>query len=177
MVKLADEDTKDAASVPEAVYVARMKADRCRFSAGYLNADSATTILQEDMNNTMSGDTSSDPCLKIWHMHDLFSRVGNGKYGVFPFFEIDKLIERGLQFNSDLQYSNDFVAISRYGGAHWEADWLNNNDTFAWHVNCDPKQKERAVQIAEVMTMDKIQELSDKGINVFKTIKTDANNS
>jgi len=27
------------------------------------------------------------------------------------------------------------------------------------------------------MTMDKIQELSDKGINVFKTIKTDANNS
>jgi len=25
--------------------------------------------------------------------------------------------------------------------------------------------------------MDKIQELSDKGINVFKTIKTDTNNS
>ena len=92
-------------------------------------------------------------------------------------FEIEKLIERGLEFNSDLQYSNDFVAISRYGGAHWEADWLNNNEIFAWHVNCDPKQKERAVQIAEVMTMDKIQELSDKGINVFKTIKTDANNS
>ena len=92
-------------------------------------------------------------------------------------FEIDKLIERGLDFNSDLQYSNDFVAISRYGGAHWEADWLNNNDTFAWHVNCDPKQKERAVQIGEVMTMDKIQELGDKGINVFKTIKTDTNNS
>jgi len=92
-------------------------------------------------------------------------------------FEIDKLIKRGLEFNSDLQYSNDFVAISRYGGAHWETDWLNNNDTFAWHVNCDPKQKERAVQIGEVMTMDKIQELSDKGINVFKTIKTDANNS
>ena len=92
-------------------------------------------------------------------------------------FEIDKLIERGLEFNSDLQYSNDFVAISRYGGAHWETDWLNSNETFAWHVNCDAKQKERAIQIGEVMTMDKIQELSDKGINVFKTIKTDANNS
>ena len=92
-------------------------------------------------------------------------------------FEIDKLIERGLEFNSDLQYSNDFVAISRYGGAHWVTDWLNNNDTFAWHVNCDAKQKERAVQIGEVMTMDKIQELGDKGINVFKTIKTDTNNS
>ena len=92
-------------------------------------------------------------------------------------FELDRLIERGLEFNSDLQYSNDFVAISRYGGVHWEVDWLNNNDTFAWHVNCDPKQKERAVQIGEVMTMDKIQELGDKGINVFKTIKTDTNNS
>ena len=92
-------------------------------------------------------------------------------------FEIDKLIERGLEFNSDLQCSNDFVAISRYGGVHWEVDWLNNNDTFAWHVNCDPKQKERAVQIGEVMTMDKIQELGDKGIDVYKTIKTDTNNS
>ncbi|MDA9872603.1 hypothetical protein N9C25_00100 [Saprospiraceae bacterium] len=92
-------------------------------------------------------------------------------------FEIEKLIERGLEFNSDLQCSNDFVAISRYGGAHWETDWLNNNDTFAWHVKCDAKQKERAVQIGEVMTMDKIQELNDKGINVYKTIKTDTNNS
>ena len=92
-------------------------------------------------------------------------------------FEIDKLIERGLEFNSDLQHSNDFVAISRYGGAHWETDWLNNNETFAWHVNCDAKQKERAIQIGEVMTMDKIQELGDKGIDVYKTIKTDTNNS
>ena len=92
-------------------------------------------------------------------------------------FEIEKLIERGLEFNSDLQCSNDFVAISRYDGAHCEVDWLNNNDTFAWHVNCDPKQKERDVQIAEVMTMDIIQELGDKGIDVYKTIKTDTNKS
>lgn len=91
-------------------------------------------------------------------------------------FEIEKLIENGLEFNSDLQYSNDFVAISRYGGAHWETDWLNSNETFAWHVNCDPKQKERAVHISEIMTMDKIQELYDKGIDVFKTIKTNTNN-
>ena len=88
-------------------------------------------------------------------------------------FEIDKLMERGLEFNADLQHSNDFVAISRYGGAHWTTDWLNSNQTFAWHVNCNPKQKIRAIEIGEVMTMDKIQALLDKGINVLKTIKTD----
>ena len=92
-------------------------------------------------------------------------------------FEIEKLINRGLEFDAELQFSNDFVAISRYGGEHWTTKWLASNGTFAWHVNCHPLQKERAVEIGEVMTMDKIQELFDKGINVFKTIKTDTNNT
>jgi hypothetical protein len=26
------------------------------------------------------------PCLKIWHQHDLASRVGTGPYYAFPFF-------------------------------------------------------------------------------------------
>lgn len=90
-------------------------------------------------------------------------------------FQIEKLIDKGLEFNSELQYSNDFVAISRYGGKHWQADWLQNNQTFAWHVNCTPKQKERAVEIGEVMTMDKIVEFFDAGINIFKTIQSGSN--
>ncbi len=88
-------------------------------------------------------------------------------------FEIDKLIQRGLRFDSEAQTSSDFVAISRYGGEHWTTDWLTSNGTFAWHVNCHPKQKIRAIEIGEVMTMDKIQELFDKGINVLTTIRTE----
>ena len=88
-------------------------------------------------------------------------------------FEIDKLIERGLEFDPDSQWSNDFVAISRYGGEHWTTKWLKCNAVFAWHENCHPKQKDRAVEIGERMTMDHIQALLDQGINVFATIKTD----
>jgi hypothetical protein len=56
-------------------------------------------------------------------------------------FEIDKLIERGLAFDEELRYSEDFVAISRYEGAYWKTIWLNCNETFAWHSNSDPEQK------------------------------------
>lgn len=93
----------------------------------------------------------------------------------FDEFQIEKLIDKGLEFDAELQRSNDFVAISRYGGKHWEADWLQDNETFAWHVNCAPKQKERAVEIGEVMTMDKIMKLFDDGINIFTTIKDGSN--
>lgn len=44
-----------------------------------------------DINNTMQCLGKHQPCIKIWHMHDLMSRTGNGKYGVLPFFEVDKL--------------------------------------------------------------------------------------
>ena len=89
--------------------------------------------------------------------------------------EIDKLIKCGLEFNIDQQYSNDFVAISRYGGAHWKTDWLTSNGTFAWHVNCNPKQKIRAIEIGEVITMEEISNQQAQGINLFTTIKTDSN--
>lgn len=47
--------------------------------------------LLNDINNSFSKNSKTANCLKIYHMPDLFNRVGNGKYGVFPFFEIDKL--------------------------------------------------------------------------------------
>lgn len=87
-------------------------------------------------------------------------------------FDIDLLIERGLAFDNKLNQSNDFVAITRYGGALWKTDWFNHNGTFAWHSNCNEDQKKKAIEIAEKMTMDKIQEFAEKGINVFETIRT-----
>jgi glycosyltransferase involved in cell wall biosynthesis len=73
----------------------RKKTDISVYPVGDISLENPNDgkLLQEDINNTISGDTRGAPCLKIWHMHDLFSRIGNGKYGVFPFFEIDKLKE------------------------------------------------------------------------------------
>jgi len=34
------------------------------------------------------------PCLKIWHQHELASRIGTGDYYVMPFFEADKFHDR-----------------------------------------------------------------------------------
>ena len=71
----------------------RQLTDVCIFPIGgiQLETDVEYPLAQQDIDRTLEGNSKDAPCLKIWHMHDLFSRVGDGKYGVFPFFEIDKL--------------------------------------------------------------------------------------
>jgi len=80
-----------------------------------------------------------------------------------------------LEYNEDAENSNDFVIITRYDGALWQTDWLDNNGIFAWHSNCIQEQKDRALHIGEVMTMQEVIDLSEKGVNVFETIKTGTN--
>ena len=90
-------------------------------------------------------------------------------------FDIEKLIQGGLEYNEDAENSNDFVIITRYDGALWQTDWLDNNGIFAWHSNCIQEQKDRALHIGEVMTMQEVIDLGEKGVNVFETIKTGTN--
>ena len=92
----------------------------------------------------------------------------------FHEFDYEKLIEHGLEANDDMQYSNDYVAVSRYGGALWETDWLEYNGIFAWHSECNPAQKERAVTIDQ-MTVSEIKKLSKKGIKLLETINSKMN--
>ena len=87
-------------------------------------------------------------------------------------FNLDLLLEKGLSFDSEKQRSTDFVAVGRYEGALWDTNWLKANATFAWHVNCKKQQEERAIEISEHMTIDVIEELLNKGIEVLKTIRT-----
>ena len=87
-------------------------------------------------------------------------------------FNIDHLTSKGLEFDGNLGFSNDFVGITRYGGLTWEANWLKENSTFAWHINCKNDQMQKAIDIGENMTVDKFQELAEKGIDVFETIKS-----
>jgi len=86
-------------------------------------------------------------------------------------FDIEKLIEGGLEYNEDLENSNDFVIVTRYDGPLWKTDWLDNNGIFVWHSKCIQEQKERAIHIGEVMTMEEIIDLGEKGVNVLQTIK------
>lgn len=87
-------------------------------------------------------------------------------------FDIDRLIEAGLSYDDEQEQSEDFIAITRYGGALWETTWLSYNATYAWHVNCQQWQKEKALFLSEEMAMEKISELLDQGVEVFQTIRS-----
>ena len=89
--------------------------------------------------------------------------------------DIQRLTDAGLAINEDLSFSNDFVPITRYGGVHWETDWLEANGTFAWHKNGKARQIERAKYIGGKMLIDEIEALANHGISVMDTIKTGYN--
>lgn len=87
-------------------------------------------------------------------------------------FDIDALIRAGLSYDEEQGYSEDFVALTRYGGAIWEEKWLSYNSTYAWHIDCKKWQKEKALYISEEMRMEEISKLLDEGVEVFQTIKS-----
>jgi glycosyltransferase involved in cell wall biosynthesis len=47
--------------------------------------------INNDFQNNWMPEAKNSACLKIWHINELFNRIGSGRYGVFPFFEIDKI--------------------------------------------------------------------------------------
>ena len=67
------------------------------------------------------------------------------------------------------------MAISRYGGALWQTDWLESNDIFVWHKAAKASQIERAKHISTEMFMDEIDKLMEQGIYVMDTIKSGHN--
>ena len=87
-------------------------------------------------------------------------------------FEIDALIRAGLSYDEEQGYSEDFVALTRYGGAIWDVKWFSYNSIYAWHVDCKKWQKEKAFYISEEMRMEEISKLLDEGVEVFQTIKS-----
>lgn len=76
-----------------------------------LDSEEEKTVVEKFLNNSNSFDPKS-PCLKIWHQHELATKVGNGEYYVFPFFETDKLNNRELH---QLNCANYVFTASRWG--------------------------------------------------------------
>jgi glycosyltransferase involved in cell wall biosynthesis len=75
-------------------------------------------ILTNLIKNSRSFEYTA-PSLKIWHQHDLASRIGKGDYYVMPFFEIDTLPEYEIhQINS---------ADAVFTPTHWSKTILETN--------------------------------------------------
>lgn len=58
-----------------------------------LNGEEEKPIIQKMLSGVDTFDEDA-PCLKIWHQHDLASRIGSGDYFSYPFFELDTLNSR-----------------------------------------------------------------------------------
>lgn len=85
--------------------------------------------------------------------------------------DIEELMSKGLSFDAEAQKSEDFTIVNRYGGALWPVSWLQHGYSFAWHVDADESKIAKAKAVDE-MTMDKIAELFEEGINTFSTIRS-----
>lgn len=58
-----------------------------------VNSQTDSKIVHNNLKNSSSFDNDA-PCLKIWHQHDLASRIGKGTYYAYPFFELDTFTPR-----------------------------------------------------------------------------------
>lgn len=76
-------------------------------------------LVQHWINNQNNFDYNA-PCLKIWHEHDLATKVGNGKYYTLSFFELDTLNQRRCHH---LNYSDHIITPS-----HWGKQILEKNN-------------------------------------------------
>ena len=84
-------------------------------------------------------------------------------------YDLKKLVEKGLDYDFKEGRSTDFTILSRYGGVLWDMDWLEYNGMFAWHINTEEEKIDMARKRNE-LTMDKISEMFELGMNPFKTI-------
>ena len=85
-------------------------------------------------------------------------------------FSFDKLLEGGLHYYEFSQRSDDFVILDRYGGCHWQVDWLGHGAVYAAHANCSINHIIMAVQL-ECLTTNDIVRMREAGFNPFVTIK------
>ena len=83
------------------------------------NNNEESEVVKKCLENNSTFDYSA-PCLKIWHQYDLATRIGNGHYYTFPFFEIDKLTNREIHH---LNYS-DFIFVA----SGWAKQILQENN-------------------------------------------------
>jgi hypothetical protein len=96
---------------------------------------------------------------------ELFSISAMGIDG----FAISRLTEKGLSYNAENPYSNDFTIYGRLQGFIWDVDWVEANGVYAWHSKCSEEHKHEAIKISN-SNMEEIAERLDKGEDVFRTI-------
>lgn len=85
--------------------------------------------------------------------------------------EIQEMIDYGLSFDKELVRSEDFVIVDRYNGPLWPVSWLENTSSFAWHRDCDPELKHKALHF-DTLPMSYFNSVFESGGNPFVSIRS-----
>ena len=83
------------------------------------------TEVVTSVNNQINHDKNL-PCIKIWHQHDLHSRIGCGKYYGFPIFELTEFSD---QEKFSLKHCDEIMVCSK-----WAKDLIIHN------ININPSR-------------------------------------
>lgn len=103
-------------------------------------------VVQKALNNSASYDPSAQ-CLKIWHQYDLASRIGYGKYYVFPFFEVDKLTPKEIH---NINSADAVFTASKWGKTILEDNGITKPITVApLGVNLDIFKEPNRIKIEQ----------------------------
>lgn len=87
--------------------------------------------------------------------------------------DIDTLVEKGLHFDEEQQYSDDFTILYRHGpDLFWKVPWLAQNGIFAWHIEARPDLIEKAFQVG-FLTGREINQMFDDGKDPFAVIRSE----
>lgn len=84
-------------------------------------------------------------------------------------FNVEKLMEKGLDFDQKNQTSKDFTIKPRYGDYLWKPVWIKDNELFAWHQDASLELIKKADKIAHT-NMDELSLQYEKGKDPFATI-------
>ena len=85
--------------------------------------------------------------------------------------EIGDMERMGLLFDDETQSSPHFTIVERYGSMLWHVDWLQHNASFAWHIDCSPELKQRAIDF-DSLTMAYLASVFESGGNPFTTMRS-----
>lgn len=94
-----------------------------------LHAIGSSSVETEDQQNSLmpmiNRSKTYDPkatSLKIWHQHDLASRIGVGKYYAFPFFELDTFMDFEVH---GMNQTDGLFTTSQWGKNVLESNGVN----------------------------------------------------
>jgi len=119
-------------------------------------------------------------CSDYFSKENEFSQENDEIFMIAPMnsdeYDIDELIQLGLDYDKEIGFSNDFVIYQRYYGYLWQVDWMEDNKFYAWHIDTNPKLKSKAGKFGEIK-MNRLEKIYNAGLEPFLPLTNENHNT